>query len=277
MTLIFFCKDNNLASLESTINNQLLCVHSWLCANKLSLNVDKSNFVIFYSPQKKLSYDLHVYINNKLLKLETEIKYLGVVLDNHLSWKSHISFACSKVKRNIAIISKARHYVNLDILSYLYYPLVYPYLIYGIVVWGHTYESTIKPLFILQKKLLRIMTFSDFNAHTNPIFLKFKILKIPELVFFYTALFMYDLHAGNLPSCFSSYFTQVNQKHNYNTRLASKSSFSVPKIRTNFGKFNIRYSRAKCWNSIDEALKKLKNKNKFKEGLNDDLFRSYSG
>lgn len=262
--------------MESTVNEQLSHVHSWLCANKLSLNIDKSNFVIFHPPQKKLSYDLHVDINNKCLKQETNIKYLDVVLDNHLSWKSHIALVYREIKRSIGIISKARHYLNLAILCTLYYSLGYPYLIYDIVVWGHTYEYTIKPILILQKKLIRIMTFSDYKAHTNPMFLKLKLLKLPELVHFYTGLFMYDPHMGNPPICFSSFFTQVKQKHNYNTRLASKCSFSLPKVRTNFGKFNIRYSGAKCWNSIDETLKKQVNGNKFKERLSDELLRSYS-
>lgn len=270
-----FYKDKNLSYLESTVNIELSHVHSWLCANKLSLNIEKSNFVIFHPPQKKLLYVPNVSINNKPLKYETNIKYLGVILDNHLNWKAHIALICSKIKRSIGIISKARHYVNIDVLSMLYYSLVYPYLIYGIVVWGHTYESTIKPLLILQKKLIRIMTFSNFKAHTNPIFLKLKLLKLPELVYLYTGLFMYDLYSGNLPTLFTSYFTQIKHKHKYNTRLASKNSFSLPKIRTNFGKFNIRYSGAKCWNSIDESFKKLTDRNKFKERLSDDLLRSY--
>ena len=101
-------------------------------------------------------------------------------------------------------------------------------------------------------------------------------MKLPDLVFLHTALFMYDFHSGNLPASFTSYFTQVNQKHNYNTRLASKSSYSIPKIRTNFGKFNIRYSGAKCWNNINESIKNLKSKAKFKEKLSDDLLISYS-
>ena len=80
-------------------------------------------------------------------------------------------------------------------------------------------------------------------------------MKLPDLAFLHTALFMYDFHSGNLPASFTSYFTQVNQKHNYNTRLASKSSYSIPKIRTNFGKFNIRYSGAKCWNLLTSPSK----------------------
>jgi len=128
------------------------------------------------------------------------------------------------------------------------------------VIWGHTYETTIKPLFILQKKVVRVMTFSSYNAHTNKIFLDLKLLKLADIIFPYTALFMYDYHHENLPVVFSNLFNQVNNTHKYNTRLASKLSYSLPRARTNFGKFNIRFSGVKCWNAIDGSIKKLETK-----------------
>ena len=85
---------------------------------------------------------------------------------------------------------------------------------------------------------------------------------------------MYDYHSGNLPSIFDLFFIKANQKHNYNTRLASKSSFSLPKIRTNYGKFNIRFTGTKVWNSIGEETRKL-NKSMFKKKLKDYLLESY--
>jgi len=69
---------------------------------------------------------------------------------------------------------------------------------------------------------------------------------------------MFDFHSGNLPSIFKGYFVQVNQRHNYNTRLASRSSYTLPKPRTNYGLFNIKYVGSKIWNSIDEKVKCLR-------------------
>ena len=68
---------------------------------------------------------------------------------------------------------------------------------------------------------------------------------------------MYDFHKGSLPTAFNDYFTNVSNVHHHNTRLASCSTYSLPQIRTNYGKFNIRYSGACLWNSIDEDAKKL--------------------
>ena len=120
------------------------------------------------------------------------------------------------------------------------------------------------------------MTFNKFDAHSNSIFQKLIIIKFPDLVYLYTALFMHDCHTENVPVSFNSYFIQFNKKHNYNTRLATISSYSLPKIRTNYGKFNKNYSDVKFWNSIDESIRNL-NKTKFEDILCKIILDSYDG
>ena len=85
---------------------------------------------------------------------------------------------------------------------------------------------------------------------------------------------MYDFHTGKLPHVFDEYFALVSQKHKYNTKLASRSSYSLPKVRTNYGKFNIRFVGSNVWNSIDENLKGL-SKSQFKNKLKNNLLNSY--
>jgi hypothetical protein len=118
------------------------------------------------------------------------------------------------------------------------------------------------------------MTFSDYRAHTNLLFSKLKILKFFDRIFFRNALFMHDFCSNKLPQSFNTYFVEVSKTHKYHTRLASKSSFSLPKVRTNFEKFNIRYTGAQVWNLVDESIKKL-SKNKFKIKLKMDLLNNY--
>jgi hypothetical protein len=93
--------------------------------------------------------------------------------------------------------------------------------------------------------------------HTSPLFKDLKIIKFLDLVNLHITIFMHKFHNNNLPTVFNNLFTPVNQTHNYNTRLASKSSYSIPKTRTNYGIFNLRYQGAKVWNSLDETKKAL--------------------
>jgi hypothetical protein len=92
--------------------------------------------------------------------------------------------------------------------------------------------------------------------------------------FLHTALLIFDFHAGNIPEYFSDFFTSVNKIHHYNTRLASRSSYSLPRVWTNYGKFNIRYNGASIWNSIDESIKDL-SKIKFKKCLISKILDKY--
>ena len=116
-----FYKHKNLVELQTNLNRELHNIHVWLCANKLSLNVDKSNFVIFHPPQKKINNDIKLNINGKELKRHFCIKYLGVLIDSHLNWKNQVDYIVKKIKRTIGIISKLRYYVNKSILLNIYY------------------------------------------------------------------------------------------------------------------------------------------------------------
>ena len=136
-------------------------------------------------------------------------KYLGVVIDCLFNWKDHVSYISKKIKRSIGAISKVRHFVRLDILKSLYYALVYPYLTYRLVVWGNTHPSSLNPLFILQKKIVRLITFSHYKDHTNPLFINLKIVKLRDLVFLLSATFIYNFHNNNLPDFLNPFFLDI--------------------------------------------------------------------
>ena len=233
----------------------LVNVYSWLSANKLSLNIDKTNFIIFHPPQKIPHYQVNLQINNKQIKQEESIKYLGIYIDSNLRWKHHISHISKKIKQCIGIISNIRYFVSTKFLTQLYYTLIYPFLTYILTAWGNTYPSSLKPLVTLQKKVVRIITFSSYNDHSSPLFRKVDILKFCDLVYIHNALFMYDYYSRKLPSVFNNFFKSLNKVHQYNTRLACKKSLYLPSIRTNYGKYNICYTGVKVWNSINDILK----------------------
>ena len=116
-------------------------------------NIEKPNFVIFHPPQKKLqSHDFNLAINNKQLKREFCIRYLGILTDSNLNSKDQVECIAKKIERGIGTLSKLRYCVGLDILLSLYYALIYPFLTYGIIIWGNTFKTTLQPIFILQKK-----------------------------------------------------------------------------------------------------------------------------
>ena len=106
----------------------------------------------FSSYDLRGNYIVKLIVSNREIKQEKFIKYLGVLIDSHLSWKYHILHISKKIKRCIGILSKIRHSVTNQVLIQLYYSLIYPFLTYSLITWGNTYQTTLLPLIILQKK-----------------------------------------------------------------------------------------------------------------------------
>ena len=166
------------------------------------------------------------------------------------------------------------HIKYLRILLKLYYALTYPFLIYGIIIWGNTYESILKPIFILQKKALGTITFSQYDSPSSPLFKSLQVIKFYDLVTFHIATFMYKFHNQLLPTAFHSFFTKVTNIHKYNTRLAAKQSNYLPFVRTNYGKLNIRFQGPPIWNCIDKDIKSS-SKAMFKKKSQAQYFKKY--
>ena len=148
------------------------------------------------------------------------------------------------------------------------------FLTYGIIIWGNTYKTTLQPIFILQKRAMRLITFSRFDEHSSPLFKSLEIIKFLDLVTFHLAIFMYKYHNQLLPSVFSSFFSKISQIHTYNTRLGAKQSYYLPKARTNYGIFNIRFQGPSVWNSIDEDIK-LSSLSLFKKKVKQQFIKDY--
>ena len=159
----------------------------------------------------------------------------------------HIS---KKITRCIGILCKLRYFVSQQVLFQLYYTLIYPFLTYSSITWRNTYPTTLQPLITLQKKAVRIISFSDFNSHSSPLFRKLGLLKLGDLTYLDSALFMDDYYSNRLLSTFNNFFKSINKVHQYSTRLAPKKSYYLPKARSNYGKFNVLFSGAKLWNVI---------------------------
>ena len=171
---------NDLIILQKVINRELRKVKKWLEANRLALNVSKTNYVTFHSPSKEINEFIKIKLGQKAINQVNCIKYLGIFIDSTLRWKPHVTELSPKLARNCGIFFKIRHYVNPDTLKLLYYSLFYSSLSYGTIVWGLTHPSVILSLYKLQKKVIRAICFEDRLAHTSLLFHKLETLKLSD-------------------------------------------------------------------------------------------------
>ena len=163
------------------MNEELPKFSQWLMANKLTLNVDKTKFMIFKPRQKRTSVKFRVILNNNVIEQVKEIVFLGLVVDEHLTWKRHVAHVANKISKSIGIIRRASPYPQKSSLRTLYFSMIYPYLQYCSLVWLSTYPANLSRLVVLQKRVVRIINKSDFLAHTSPIFKKLHLLKLQDI------------------------------------------------------------------------------------------------
>ena len=116
---------------------------------------------------KVFDYQTNTYIS---LERKNYVKYLGVLIDETLSWKYHIVHLASKISKTIGIIARLRHFVPLATLHDIYISLIQPYLLYGIVAWGRATKTHRNKILLLQKRALRLMYFGDTNLTLYPTF-----------------------------------------------------------------------------------------------------------
>ena len=111
---------------------------------------------LFRSPNKKTSQILKINVNGKNIEQVKTTTFLGIIIDECLTWKDHIAKVTKKIVRASGIIAKMRHFVNRNSLKVIYHALVYPYLIYGNLTLGNTYKSRIEKIMNIQKKIVRL-------------------------------------------------------------------------------------------------------------------------
>jgi hypothetical protein len=140
----------------------------------MTLNVEKTNFVIFRPYQKKICNLPKLIIfdcdqnKNVYLEYKEYAKFLGILIDSNLSWKHHIDHIANKISKVVGIIAKLRHFVPLNTLLSIYNSLILPYLTYGLIAWGQACKSHLNKILILQKRVLQLIFFANRNDHSIP-------------------------------------------------------------------------------------------------------------
>ena len=170
---------------------------------------------------------------------------------------------------------KVRHLLPTNVLICLYNSLFSPFLQYGILVWGLTYDTYINPVFLLQKRVVRAVSFVNFTSHSTLIFLNLKILKLHDLFQLKLLTFVYDCINKIAPSYFHSFFALVETVHQYGTRQAKKNDIFITQKNTlRYGLRSLRYFGAKCWNDISIDIKSSPSACSFRQKLKSFFFEN---
>ena len=167
------------------------------------------------------SCNFNLQINDNKIKHTTCTKYLGVYIDQHLSWTDHMHNLEIKLSRSVAMLYRIRYYLSNNALRSSYYSLTYSHLQYATGVWGGAGKTALNRLNVLHNKVLRAMTYSSYKSRVSPLHKNLNLLKINDIYILEIGKFMHNLHWGRIHVNFDHLFTSVNQAHFHATRVAT--------------------------------------------------------
>ena len=204
-TIYFNLEDFPANNREIAINKELDKVNVWLKLNKLTLNVEKTKCMFFR--KKRTPEKISLSIDNKSIDAVSHFNFLGLLIDENLSWKYHITMVTNKLSKISGVLHRLKYIYPQHVLVAIYKSLFVPHLNYGSLLWGHNFDTVFK----LQKKVVRTITNSAYIAHSEPILKRLSLLKVQDMYELKILKFLYKLYANDFPRYFDVYRPYLNK------------------------------------------------------------------
>ena len=277
----------NLPDLINHVNEEMQKLANWFRANRMAVNISKTKYMIFRPKGQQLNlqgktviynnneigqpdspeliFELERCFNDNPVKEHRTYKLLGVYFDEHLSFDQHVQTVCSKISQSNFIISRAKNFLDKKSLKMLYSSMVHPHLIYCLPIYGCTSQKNIAKLSKIQKKVIRTISKSPYNAHTHELFQSLEILPIEQLIKYTQSLLIHAIYHKHCPPSLQNTWTLNNQR-NDNHNLRNSSELYVPLARTEHVKKLTLFALPKIWNNLPD-FKSNPNKIAFKRTL----------
>jgi len=260
-----FYESDNLDRDVHEINKELNSIEKWCVKNKLTLNTDKTYYIVLknYQSSQTLTPNTLTIFNKPISEAES-IKFLGVYIDKTLSWKSHIDNLCERIRPMVGALYRCSKFLPKKVLILIYNALVNSKLNYCIEAWGKTSDSNLNKLIVYQKKIIRIIFKKRPLSHTLELFKKSAILSIEKLYKFRTLLYAHSLFHTS---------TVHHVQHSHYTR-SSIINLSLPSSTTAAGHRRTAFQCAALWNNLPVAIRTQQARSVFRVGLRAHLLES---
>ena len=246
----FFYSHKNIKGLFYTVNSELEKISQWFKANKLSINIKKTKFTLFHKNSSKDDIPVKrpaLVIGSNDIERTFSINFLGVMLDEHISWTDHVRTVENKIAKNIGLLYRVSQFLNEDSLKTVYFLYIHSYLNYANIAWASTYATKLKRVYLKQKHAVRIVFNKDKLTHSKPLFKNLNALNVYQINIYQHLNFMHKFINNQIPSIFSDFIKRPN--HKYPTNF-SQSSFYLKRYSLNSTKYSISIHGSKLWNDV---------------------------
>ncbi len=243
--------DKNLKMLEDKVNKDLTTFSEWLKSNGLILNKNKTVYMCFAQKNKTLA-PMNIKIDCQVLKRVKFYKYLGIVIDEKLSWTNHADKLISTLRPLIGAIRRANAYLTPTCKKLLYNALIQSTLTYLITIWSNTSQVTTNRLERLQNKAVKAVFNLPYETPTYELYKKVNVLPLNKLKVLKSAKLAYKLKHNTLKSK-TNLLTNA-EIHEDNTRNKKDLQYGE-KVRTGEGINSPVYQAIKNYNKLPACIK----------------------
>ena len=247
--------------IKSKLESELVPVYNWLKMNKIKINLDKSKFMPF-SYGKKYNLNSLNFGNGSITACEN-IKFLGILVDNHLNFRNHTSSICTKISIVVGLLFRLNNILPAETLATLYSALLVPHILYGIEIWHGALLENHDRIFKLQKKAIRAINSLEYNHPTNDFFKNMEMLKLKDIYKQRLLIFMFK----------NQNFTTHSDLHSYNTRR--RQDIVLPRFNRTRSQTSFFYNGIVAWNSIPMEIRSLQYQGAFKNAVKNLLLSEY--
>ena len=246
---------NNYEDLYRIINEDLSALSDWLCLNKLTMNISKTKY-INYSLSQRTSLkenDFKVFLNGSIIERVDSFKFLGIYIDEHLTWKSHMHKILSKIQRNLGVIRRVSCFLPKKALIQLFHSLILSHIRYGIIVWHHGQISLRKKIQACANKFLRMIFFMKRQESVKQLMIDNELLSVNQIFNVEISKLMQRVALDFIPSPFTDIFQNQERLSHITTR--SSSNYYQPFMTTKKCQQSINYTGPFIWGSIPSDVK----------------------
>ena len=248
-TIYFNLEDFPVHNRHIEINRELDKVNTWLKVNKLSLNVEKTKCMLFH--KRRQLNPIQFSINGRDIDVVSHFNYLGIILDENISWKKHVAMITNKLSKISGVLHRLKYIYPQNILETIYKSLFVPHLNYGLLLWGRNLDSIAK----FQKRAIRTITNSNFIVHSEPLLKELKLLNVYDMHDLKILKFMYKLYHNELPIYFDNYRPFLEKIETpYNLRPAP---IPVPQVTHVYAEDRLVYKLVEMQNKLAASYESI--------------------
>ena len=255
-----FLRDDDLKTLYQIVNRQLKRVDYWLKLNKLSLNVEKTHYMVF---TKCLSDLPQVVIRDVPLTRVYDTRFLGINIDDKLNFNSHVNKLCKRLSAAIGAIKCVRYFMPNAVIKMLYFALFYPCLLYGVCVWGLSGSGNINKICKLQDRAFSLF----LNSNNSNSLASNKLFKFKSLISYCVSVKVHCYLNSAVNLHIKSVLDQLKPAHQHVTRFVTQGNFNLPAARSTKYQQSFIFKSVGYWNEIDPDVRSITFSEKFKRKL----------